>query len=192
MKSAIKFLVAVILALVLGVGSALWVIYYPPVKPAVRNGAWYTNLKVGSADADMYLRAYIARIGLFALNKKETIYYHAETDDEGEPLRSGCDYLIEGRNIPARWWAITLYGEDHFLIPNEERRHSYNMRNVEREPDGTFRVHMSSGPKDRNWLPAGGGDQRLSLSLRVYNPEPIVYEEPDRIILPRITKEGCR
>jgi len=134
----------------------------------------------------------LARTGLFALNKTETIYYRANEDQNGEPMRSSCDYIIEGEDLDARWWAITLYGEDNFLIPNEKNRHSFNMRNVEREPDGTYTIHMSSEPKDKNWLPSGEKDQLLSFSMRIYNPEPVVYEQPDSIRMPRIIREKCR
>jgi len=192
MKFLLKSVVAGLISLFLGVGSALGLIFFPPMSLGVKNGAWTTNLKIGSADAGMYLRAVIARVALFALNKTETIYYHADHDDEGESLRSGCDYRIEGRDLDARWWSITLYGGDNFLIPNHERRYSFNLKNVAREADGTYRIFISLSEKEGNWIPSGGRDQPLSLSLRCYNPAPIVYEKPEEIELPRIIREGCR
>ena len=192
MKSFVKISIVVALALILGVGSALWVIHYPPVKPGVRNGAWQTNLEVGGVDADMYLRAYIARIGLFALNKTETVYYHANADSSGEPLTSNCDYRIEGESLPTRWWAITVYGEDHFLIPNPQKRYSFNKNDVKRSENGSYSIYISRAEKDGDWIPAGEKKQRLSLTLRLYNPEPVIYEQPAKVPLPRIIEEGCR
>jgi hypothetical protein len=192
MKFAIKCIGGILAALVIGVGSALGVLYFPLQNMGIKNGAWRTSLTVGSPDAGMYQRAYVARVGLFALNKTETIYYQAYTDENDDPLRSSCDYIIEGGDIDARWWAITLYGEDHFLIPNDRNRHSYNMKNLERDQDGTYRIYLSSTPKKKNWLPSGEKDHLLSMSLRLYNPAAVIYEEPEKIDLPRIIKESCR
>ena len=182
---------AVAVALILGIGSALWVIVRPPVMPVIRNGAWMTNLMVGSRDAGMYLRAFIALTGLFALNTKETVYYRASVDDDGEPLMSDRSYVIEGEDIPTRWWAIILYGRDNHLIANEIDRHSFNMGNLEREPGGGYHIHLSPTPQDKNWLPSGSKRQRLSLSLKAYNPEPSLYEKPGEIALPRIRRIGA-
>ena len=178
---------AVLLGIILGVGSAAFVVFFPPFRPVIRNGSWMTNLKVGSRDAGMYLRAFIALTGLFALNKRETIYYRATTDDEGKPIHANRDYVISGVDIPGRWWAIIVYGRDHHLIANPAGRYSFNMGNLEREPDGSFRIALSRNPKARNWLPSGTKDQTPSFSLKIYNPAPEVYERPDRIALHRIT-----
>lgn len=192
MKFANKILLVLVISLGLGVGSALAIIYHPPAASGVKNGPWITNLKVGSADAGMYVRAVVARVGLFALNKTETIYYTAYADQDGGRLRSNCDYSIVGKDIPARWWSVTLYGEDNFLIPNPQHIYSYNMTNLKREPDGTFRIFVSQSPKPGNWLPAGAASQNLTITLRCYNPEPILYQQPEKVELPRIIKEGCR
>ncbi len=192
MIKAVKICAVLLVSVVLGVGSALAVIDNPPVGSGVKNGAWVTNLDVGSAGAGMYLRAVVARIGLFALNKTETIYYAATVDDAGESLRSDCDYRIEGGPMQTRWWSITLYGEDHFLIPNPQGIYAYNMKNLAPDPDGGFVIHVSRSKKGRNWLPSGDEKQRLSLSLRCYNPQPVMYEKPEAIALPRIVREGCR
>ena len=187
MTSVFGIIGSLVLALLVGVGSAIWIIFRPPVMPVIRNGSWITNLQVGSPAANMYVRAHIALTGLFALNKKETIYYRAYVDDRGEKLRADRDYVITGIDIPARWWGIMLYGQDNHLIANAQDRYSFNMANLDLEADGSFRIHLSRAPSQRNWLPAGDRDQRLSFSLKVYNPSPEVYRDPASVKLPRIT-----
>jgi hypothetical protein len=191
MKFFVRSLAVLVISLLLGLGSAWLMIYHPPLRLGVKNGSWQTNLEVGSREANLYLRAYVARIGLFALNKTETIYYLAETDDTGEPLRSVCNYRIQGQELPARWWSITVYGADNFLIPNALDRYSFNMKSVTRDSDGTYAIRLSRTRQPGDWLPAGEKDQRISLSLRCYNPKPVMYEEPEKIALPRILKEDC-
>ena len=192
MKCFLKFAVSVLVALVLGVGSALWAINSPPGgKNDVANGPWRTNLAIGSSNAGMYIRALVARTGLFALNRSETLYFIAAVDDEGDRLHSNCDYRIEGRDIQTRWWSITAYGADHFLIANEKNRYAFNGHDVMRAADGTYRIILSATAKAGNWLPAGNQNQ-LFLALRLYNPQPAVYQDPTGIELPRIIKGVCR
>lgn len=141
----------------------------------VRNGPWGTSLAAGSTSANPYLRAWIARHALLALRKEETIYFSAYVDDDGEPLRGDCDYKIEGEAPEARWWSITVYGQDDFLIPNEQGRYSWGSTEIGLNENGRFAIYLSRTPKEGNWLPTGGA-KRLCLSLRLYNPGPAYYD----------------
>ena len=181
----------VLVSFVIGVGSALWFIDSFSKAQTIKVGAWTSNPLVGSVQANMYLRAYIARIGLFALGKTEALYYTAFTDEQGEPLRPECDYIIEGGDLAARWWSITAYDKDHFLIPNALNRYSYNMKNLRRDEQGRYKIHLSRIPKDLNWLPAGK-EGTMSLTLRAYNPAPALGENMGKVELPKITKVDCR
>ncbi len=157
----------------------------------VKIGPWGTSLAAGSASANPYLRAWIARHALLALRKEETIYFSAYTDDEGEPLRGDCDYRIEGRAPDARWWSITVYGEDDFLIPNEQGRYSWGSTEIALDEEGRFTIQLSRTPKPGNWLPTGEA-KRMCLSLRLYNPGPAYYrrETLREVELPRIVRES--
>jgi hypothetical protein len=188
-----KYLLVVMVALALGVGSALLGVGLVTEKDLIRNGAWYTGLTYGSEQAGMYTRAAIAIEALFALNKSEVIYYMADTDDAGQLLRSSCDYRIEGTNLDpySSWWSITVYGGDNFLIPNEQNRYSYTNKNIEYDEDGNFTIFLSSTPKTGNWLPTGN-QKKITLFLRIYNPAPAVYDNLDTIELPHIITEECK
>ena len=157
----------------------------------IRNGSWTTNLDTGSTQAGIYLRAQVALGGLLALSKEETIYFGAREDDEGEGLSGSCDYRMEGSDLGARWWSITAYGSDFFLIPNPEDRYSFTATTVERESGGDFVIHVSATEQARNWLPVAA-DSPFDLIARLYNPESSVYENPAQAQLPRIRKVGCR
>lgn len=179
-------------ALVLGGGSAWYVINHLPEELYdISNGPWVTSEHFGNQEADPYTRAVVARKGLFALKKEETIYYTAEADDNGDPLSAEHDYRIEGISPAARWWSITVYGPDHYLIPNERRIFSYHMENVGADEQGRFTIHLSPDPKEHNWLPSGESG-RLSVTMRLYNPAPEVYENLGTIPMPKIIKEERR
>ena len=187
----LKFLISLFIALLLGIGSALLLIKRPPAGSWIMNGAWETNLAIGSRQAGIYPRAHIALTGLFALNKSETVYYSAYCDDNGDPLKTSCDYHIEGEELKSRWWSITAYGEDSFLIPNEQNIYSYNKNSVMRKAEGSYIIFLSSTPKDGNWLSVGK-EGTFSLILRLYNPAPEIYLNPESITLPRIRKDKCK
>ncbi|MBW2256192.1 MAG: DUF1214 domain-containing protein, partial [Deltaproteobacteria bacterium] len=180
-----KVAIVVIVSLAGGIGSAALAIRSVGMNAGVRNGCWGTNLAAGSQEADMYTRAAIAIGGLFALDKRETLYFNTFEDDQGAPLRAQCDYVLAGRDLDARWWSFTVYGEDHFLIPNEAKRYSYNLLNLERKADRSYEIHLSSTAHEGNWLPTGTG--RFSVTLRLYNPGSSVYQHPSTTDLPRIT-----
>ena len=193
MKLALKLVAVVVVALILGAGSALFVIRGFGLGGDIAVGPWVTSLTIGSTQADPYTRARVAVAGLLALTRDETIYFTAADDDDGEALRSGCTYKVTGSDLPARWWSVTLYGEDHYLVSNPKNLYSYGGDSVAREEDGSFVISVGPEEADRNWIPTGGqtGDT-FSLTLRLYNPEPDAVRDPSAIALPRIAKETCQ
>jgi hypothetical protein len=181
-------------ALLIGLGSAWWVIS-AGLGTALQNGAWSTDPAIGSEAAGPYSRAAVATAGLLALNKGETIYFTASVDDAGEPLSTKCRYKLEGKPLATRWWSITAYGSDHYLIPNAANRYSQAMNTVARNPDNSFTINVSPDGSGLNGIPTGfaGTDDgaAFSLTLRLYNPAEETHSNLARIELPSVTKEGC-
>lgn len=193
MKKPYKFLIATLVAIVLG-----GVIGYFTVDPAInlvtswsniKNGPWTTNFAVGSTGANPYVRTWTAINGLMALNKSETVYLDAYTDDNGETLVGASDYTIQGPAPAARYWNLTVYNENGFLIPNDQNRWSFSSTDIQFEPDGSFKIYLSSTPKQGNWLPTGNA-KTLNLYLRLHNPGPVYLDAKtmQAAQLPHITK----
>lgn len=191
MKLILKLLASFVVALVLGVGSALLLLQGGGLGGTISAGAWKTSEIIGSADADPYTRARVAVGGLLALNRSETIYFTAATDDEGATLRTRCSYKIIGTDPPARWWSITAYAADHFLIPNPQDRYSYGGDTVAREDDDSFAILVGPSETESNWIPTGENDGTFTLTLRLYNPNEEAALDPSGIVLPRIAREAC-
>ncbi len=189
-----RLLAAALLALALGLGSAYAVVKRGLAAGSVANGPWRTSLTTGSPDADPWTRARVAMGGLLALAPSETIYFNASVDDSGETLRARCDYRLTGAELAARWWSVTAYGSDAFLIPNEAGRYSLSQTTLAREPSGAWSALVSAQPQAGNWLPSGnpGESHAFELTLRLYNPAPEVYEHPGETLLPRIERGACR
>lgn len=184
-----RLIAALVLAVVLGLGSAYLAPRFLSQGDAVANGPWSTNLAAGGTGADPYTRAFIALTGLLALNKDETIYYNATTDSAGATLDGACSYRLEGRDPNARWWSATVYGSDHYLIDTPTKRYSISKTSVVRNADQTFVVRLSTAEEPNNWIavPAAA----FQITLRLYNPGATVKDDPANVPLPAIVKEGC-
>ncbi|TDP48808.1 DUF1214 domain-containing protein [Zavarzinia compransoris] len=190
MRRIIVGFVLLVLGAALGLGSAWAGLNISLDRTATRVGAWQTPLDAGGTDRGLYTRAVVALGALLALSRSETIYFIARADDQGEPLRGNCTYELSGRDLPARWWSVTLYAGDHFLIANPEQRWSFNDANLAREADGSFRLTIARDQAPGNWLPSGTAD-RLVLLARLYNPQGTVATDPATAVLPTITRKAC-
>jgi hypothetical protein len=177
-------------AIALGLASAAFAVRRVDNLGQTRVGPWVTSSTVGSADASFYERAVVAVHALFVLNRSQTIYFRALTDDGGARLRAECDYELRGRPLPARWWSMTVYGDDDFLIANAEDRYSFNMRNIAIDAGGGFVVRIGERRQPGNWLPTAGR-QPIKLTLRLYNPEPDAADRPGAMALPSVRLLGC-
>ena len=179
-----------IAALLLAAGSAWWLVLHPPSAHGIAIGPWRSSSDIGSEHAGMYLRANVAVTGLFALNRSEAIYFFAGTDDSGTPLEARCTYAIEGTPVAARWWSITAYGDDNFLIPNAANRFSFNMGTLDPGADGRFKLTAAPSEQPGAWLPTGGGTGGFNLTFRIYNAAPAVLARIGDIALPSIKRVG--
>jgi hypothetical protein len=187
----LKGAAALTAAAAIGLGTAWLAVAVLAQPSSVRNGPWITPLLEADSASNPYRRAHLAVFGGGGLNRKEAIYFGTSEDGEGEPLRGGCDYVIEGRSLDARWWSLTAYGPDRFLIANDVGRYSYTSLGLGLKPGDPFTIQMSPAPKIGNWLPAGQADH-LRLVLRVYNPGPGVTSDIATASLPAITREACQ
>ncbi len=178
---------AVLVALLLGGASAWWAVGCG-MRGGIQCGAWCYYPDYGSTTASPYVRAQTQIEGPLALERSEAIYFIADHDDQGETLRPGKNYRVEGGSLDARWWSITAYGEDHHLIPNPLNRYSYNSINVAKNSGGSWTIHVSETEKPGNWIPTGEA-RRFELVLRMYNPAPAVLDDVRLVDVPRVIRE---
>ena len=143
-------------AALVGTALGLFATWLTVVRVAVRggveNGSWRTDVAAGNPRGNPYTRARVALHGFLALNARETVYYTATLDSAANPLDGRCVYQISGRDPDARWWSITAYGHDEFLIPNPGNRYSVSKTTVVREPDGGFLVRVGGAEDGANWI----------------------------------------
>jgi len=188
----IRWSLAAIVGLAAGLLSARWVMSSPGANfVEARGGIWRTSLDIGSTTANPYVRAVVAKRGLLGLSAKETIYYNASVDADGQALREDCDYAISGGALPARWWSITLYAEDDFLAVNQDGAPSIDATTVVADPAGAWSGRISRAQAGAaNWISSRAAGEPV-LSIRMYNPAPQVLARPLEVDLPTIRRLGC-
>ena len=166
--------------------------------PIVNNN-WTTSLNIGSEEAGPRLKALVAIAGLLASTREDSIYYSLKSLN-GEPLKLNCRYTITGDDYDADWWSITAYGWDFYLIPNEQKRYSFNNENLIRNANNTWEITVSAVAAEGNWLPIGpsGGraedksvDNDFDLLLRLYTPGDAYLQRPESASLPQVKLAGC-
>jgi hypothetical protein len=191
MRSFLRIAAALVVGLALGGGSALWVLNNGQLLGSFEKDYWFGNENAGSAAADPYTRGIIAAIGLLALNKSETIYFHRYKDENGRQLREGCVYEMRGADLPTRWWSMTVYAADHFLPVNGARAYSVDATQMARAADGTWAVRLAPERGDAgNWISTKAAGE-FSLALRMYNPNEGARDDAASIPFPTVTTLSC-
>jgi hypothetical protein len=180
---------ALVAGVALGLFATWLTVFHHSMPGGIDDGPWRTNLSIGSAASSPYTRASVALHGLLALNRSETIYYTAGADSAGNALDGDCRYEVAGRDPDTRWWSITAYAADDYLIPNAQNRYSVSKNSVVRAPDGSVSAAVGGTSPSQNWIPVGHGP--FTLTLRLYNPSAGVAANPARAQLPAITKVAC-
>ena len=169
MRALGYFIGAFAVALILGIGSAWYMIERGSLLTTTRIGPWKSWLSEGNPNADPYTRAHLARSGRLPLTSTAARYFAADTDSSGSHLSASCEYIVSGAALNARWWSIALYDSYGSLIPNPSRRYSFNNEEAVRRSDGSYQIHISRQARPGNWLPSGNDpDRNLTLLLRVY------------------------
>jgi hypothetical protein len=144
---------------------------------------WRMRLDLGRYGTNYEQRATVALLGLGANLPEDAVYAVADVDAAGQPLSGENRYRIRfapGELPPVKaFWSLTIYDENHFLVPNPIGRYALGDRDPARaEPDGTldlFIQHDDPGPeRSANWIPAPA--QGFSLVLRLYFPKAAILD----------------
>lgn len=179
---------AILLGLVTGIAAALFLVFGPMEIGGLKNGPWRSNENIGASDAGPVLRAIVARRGLLALNRSETVYFTAWEDDQGRPLDADCRYAVSGQDMPTRWWSLTLYAEDDFLPRNGDDAHALTRTDL---GEGEWNAIAAPEPFGSTpWLSTRNAGT-FSITLRLYHPEDVVRDAPESLSLPSVQLLDC-
>ena len=189
MRFLLTLLAAMVSSLVLGLGSA-WYMVAAPRTGTVEIGAWRGLPTVDAATADPYLRARVARNGEIGMGTGEGLTFVATVDDAGRGLVAECDYRIAGASPAARLWTLTATDADGATGLTPEGRAHLDSRNLLRDATGAFEVSLASTARAGNWLPAPPKGA-VTVTLRLYDT-PLALGSDALPHLPAIEREACR
>ncbi len=178
-----------LLAIICGVAVAVYRISdIENSKAFFHNGSW-TGSKELALGEDKLITAQVTVFALFALPSKEAIYLFARRDEKKEVLSSENDYTITGNinQIKAKYWSMTVYGRDLYLIPNEDNRYSFNNSSLQTDSSGNFTVTLSHEKKGANWLPTPD-HAKFNVVLRIYKGESEYLSNLEKTPLPEIKR----
>jgi hypothetical protein len=184
-------LIALVIAVAVGLG-ATWATSMRGLSfGGITIGAWSASPRSGTADIDPYARAVVARSGELPIGSGDGIAFIARTDDAGRPLDGRCDITLTGVTPVARFWTLTLYDPQGYLVGNALQRYGFTSQEVVRSADGAFGIRVSPRARSGNWLPTGGLD-RYMLVMRLYDTPVGVASRMQRDTpMPSITSVGC-
>lgn len=184
-------LFAFIIAALVGLGATYFALTRGAAFGALKIGSWTAWPKTGTADADPYARAAIARTGQLPISLGDGVSFSAQTDDNGRVLDGRCDVVLDGVTPAARFWTLTLYNVEGGLVANSISRYGFTSQEIVRHADGSFEITVAPRANPGNWLPTGGID-RYTLVLRLYDTAVGVSTRAGREVpMPSIKTRSC-
>jgi len=191
MRTGFRYGIMLVVGLALGTGAAALQLKQSFAAMGIENGPWRTGEKVGTVDASVATRATVALRGLLALPEREAIYFNAAVDSAGRKLSGKCAYRVTGSAIDARWWSLTLYDSQGYLIPNPASVYSVGSAAIGPQEAGNWTVDIARKRTGAHWI-AMPGDQPFELTLRAYHPSRELLARRGSVPLPRIERGECR
>ena len=191
MRFLVGSIFAFALATLVGLGATYFALSRGAAFGALKIGAWTSFPRTGTADADPYARANIARSGQLPTGLGDGVSFTAETDDKNQLLDGRCDVVLSGITPAARFWTVTLYNASGQLVANSVNRFGFTSQEIVRRADGTFEIAVTPRASTGNWLPTGG-IERYRLELRLYDtPVGVSTRAGKEVPMPTITTESC-
>jgi hypothetical protein len=190
----IKTATVIVLGALAGAGTAVAVTGGSLGGGSLINHGWATDTTIGSGSANLWVAARVARVGLLALNRDETIYFDRTTDDTGAQLNERCSYIMTVPELPARWWSVTLYDRANMLAANSDNAPSFDASQavlIAADPAVPSKVLIApvrDPAADTTAFISSKTAGQFSLTLRLYNPEDTTEDTLKQLRLPSITR----
>jgi hypothetical protein len=137
---------------------------------SVTIGIWTAHPLEGTSDSDPYAKARLARDASITMGAAEGVTFFAEVDDAGEALSGGCDYVLKGSNLAARFWTLLPLNANRQLAAAARKGlpASLTSDSLAYGPAQQFEIEISANARPGNWLAVPPGN-RFILALNLYD-----------------------
>ncbi len=147
----------------------------------VPEGKWVQYISSPKDTYALYATGHFRSAGLLPPGRA-TKLYGREVDDEGNSLRSSCNYQLSGHEPGARWWSINVAPADELSVAA-----SFTARDAILTSDGDFSLAISKHASPGNWLqPTDFGAMRVIMIMN----EPYASAKTNSA-LPALKKLAC-
>ncbi|MCZ4271168.1 DUF1214 domain-containing protein [Maritalea porphyrae] len=189
MRNASYILFTLFVALLVGFGSAFFMLENGRRITAQQYGAWIGWVNAGGADTDPYHKAGLARTGALQLGRAEGLVFSASQDDNGDRLDGKCSYLISGSTPRASIWTLRAT-EVTSNDPTIKTPNYLTSLQVNRHPDGGFDIIAAPQAQPGNWLNTMDiGKMKFTLSF--YDTNAFLVVGHESVVLPTVQKVSC-
>ncbi len=163
------------------------------ISQVQEGGTWMVGIDITSLD-DWLFRASAGYKWVWGDLYSEIIYPMVWTDAKGKEFSGKNKYTIhfeKGNHPDARYWQITMYDLDGFLVANPIKRYGIGNMNTDLDvnQDGSITIFVQQkspgGKQANNWLPAPEGG--FLLMMRMYQPGEKMYQ--GKYIVPPVEKQ---
>lgn len=190
-RTALLVLLTLVVA-VLGGAASVWYVLLPEEGiGSVAVGGWAAQPLMGTPDADPYTKARIARQGVLALGRAEGMPFIALTDSAGTPLRAECEYTVEGKVPPSRFW--TLFPVDRSmrsLASDPTRRAAISSLELVRAADDAVTIAVGPRPRPGNWM-AVRAEGPMAFVLTLYDAPIAGNADFAGLEMPQVIRMRC-
>ena len=191
MRLLLGSLFALAVAAIVGLGATYLALTRSAAFGVLSIGSWSAWPKTGTADAEPYARATIARTGQLPIALGDGVSFTSQNDDNGKFLDGRCNVVLSGVTPAARFWTLTLYNTAGGLVANSVNRYGFTSQEIVRRADGSFEIVVAPRANPGNWLPTGGVE-RYVLLLRLYDTAVGVSTKAGREVpMPAVNVRSC-
>lgn len=183
-----------LIAAVLGLASAWYMIEAGSRLMVERDGPWARWTAAGSPEADPYTQAHFGRAGWLPLVAATAVYFTANRDSAGEPLFSDCDYTVSGPAPAGRRWTLAAYDLNGGLLETGAGPSAIASDTALPQPGGGFNIALAQSTSPGNWLNTSGA-ARMQLVLTLYGMKQAAAVKSSSAkaqALFKIERTGCR
>lgn len=191
MKRLLSILIAVVVAVVTGIGSAWLAVGEGFLFRTMQVGEWTAWPEGGSNNPDPYARALVARTAQLPLGSSEGLAFFAARDRDGEPISGTCDYALIGETPEARLWTLSVIDAEGAVVRHRSGRMFLTSREILRRPAGTFELTLSAQARPGNWMPLPETGA-LTVVFRVYDTIASTPAGRADLVMPSIARRACR
>jgi hypothetical protein len=188
----IQIAIAVVVALAAGTYMTWYSIRGSDKFGAVKIGGWIAYPEAGTAVADPYAKARLARDATLSLGAAEGVTFFAEQDDTNQPLTGSCNYEIVGASPSARLWTLFAVGTNQIPLKLSDAAWpaSLHSSSIIYENAGGFRISVSAKARPDNWL-AVNERQIFVLAFTLYDSPVATNKGLVETTFPIVKRLGC-